>query len=183
MNAARTLLLAALLGAVATSPAGACGLDAGLGDEVSAAHPRSIDVALAIHDAVEVRRLAPRAAAAAEAREARTDDTVHRAHEVLGNTSAAPLPAIALLLVESRHWSRHLPDAAGDPAHADGPQSGDVVIVTGEAVLQAMLEGRLGWSEAERRGLIVLDGPPAAMARVTSALSAHFNVAEALARN
>ena len=65
--------------------------------------------------------------------------------------------SIALLLVEPGLWTRYRVDAGKLVAevHAAGPESDDVVIVTGEAVLQALIERRISLDRAITDGLLV----------------------------
>lgn len=65
--------------------------------------------------------------------------------------SAMPrMPAVSLLLVQSRLWTRYTPSgnrtSGGEPNHAGhgaGPIDGDVVVVTGEAVLRSLLDEKI----------------------------------------
>jgi hypothetical protein len=70
-------------------------------------------------------------------------------------------PGFSLLLVESGLWTRYVPDGEGVTiaVHTAGPQPTDAVVLTGEAVIEAIASGRLAPEEAFRRGLIVVDGP------------------------
>jgi hypothetical protein len=43
-------------------------------------------------------------------------------------------------------------------AHASGPRDGDVVLVTGEPVLKALLDGRLDWQRAIDDRLVAIAG-------------------------
>lgn len=171
--------LVAWLGALPTTVA-ACGSDFVLGDEVGAAHPASIGVAFALHDAIGAGRLpAAESNTGAQARE-RADDAAHMLEQRLA--SAGPkLPPMALLQVESRLWTRYgaasRRHAAPDAHHDAGPADGDVVVVTGEPVLRALLDGRIGWAQAVDAGLVVVVGEPAAQTRVATVLAARFAMA------
>jgi len=81
-----------------------------------------------------------------------------------------PLPAFAIVLMKPMLWSRF--EAAGSEmtlqAHAAGPAASDVVIVTDEPVVDALLDGRLGSRDAQARGLVRFYGSPAEVASVSS---------------
>jgi hypothetical protein len=87
------------------------------------------------------------------------------------------LPPVAVVLVEAHLWGRVVPGAGPTAwqAHAEGPASGDVVVVTGEPALAALLAGRLRWDVAIASGLVVLDGPAEGRARVVGILARQFS--------
>jgi len=150
---------AALVLVLACGAAEACGFHGALGDGFSALHPRSLQVAFAVQDAVETGIVdKPSVTPGSYARAALRLGAVQR--RLSG--SAAP---ISILLVDSGLWTRLDPLAV----HAEGPRPGDVVVLTGEPVLAAMLEGRLPVADAIDRGLVVIDGE-AAPARSVGAL-------------
>lgn len=182
MSAARDWMRAALAAACLAQPlhAAACGSDFVLGDEVGAAHPASISVAFAMLDARSAGTLAP--AAGAEPTDARVsaDAAAHMLEQRLASVRAR-MPAVSLLLVESRLWTRYTPSGkrtgAAEDVHAGhdaGPVDGDVVVVTGEAVLRGLLAGRIAWQQAVDSGLVVLAGDPARQTRVAALLAARF---------
>jgi len=86
------------------------------------------------------------------------------------------LPAVAVVLVEAHLWGRSTPaeGRAAWQAHADGPANGDVILVTGEPALAALLDGRLRWDAAIASGLVVVAGPAEARAQVASVLARQF---------
>jgi hypothetical protein len=88
-----------------------------------------------------------------------------------GAVSASTAPSMAVLLVESGLWTRYTRTAEGitPQVHVAGPDPVDAVIVTSEAVITAVLAGRLTARQAFDRGLIVVDGPAKA-AREAEAL-------------
>jgi hypothetical protein len=53
-------------------------------------------------------------------------------------------------------WTRFEigPEGVDVKSHADGPASGDVVIVTSEKVVRALVDGSLNAAEAEGHGLL-----------------------------
>ena len=84
--------------------------------------------------------------------------------------------SISVLLGDSKLWSRLSPDARGYAiaTHTAGPQAGDVVVVTHEAVLAALVSGKLSIATALDRGLLVVDGESTAVESVRSLLSESF---------
>ncbi len=70
-------------------------------------------------------------------------------------------PAIAVVLLEPMLWSR-IDDPGGGlrlAVHADGPQEGDVVVVTEAPVLAALADARLSAADALARGVLRIYGP------------------------
>lgn len=80
----------------------------------------------------------------------------------------APTPAFSIVLIGPMLWSRfEAKDGALKlSAHTTGPNSGDVVIVTDEPVVAALVEGRISPPEARRRGLVRVYGSTDSMARL-----------------
>ena len=163
------------LGATASAGARACGYHVAIGG-VSVVHPTSIPVAVAIHAAVRDGQLAPIAEAPAPLALLRANGAMRTLAMAL--QSATPdLPPVALVLVEAHLWGRAVPGAGpmSWQAHTDGPASGDVIVVTGEPALAALLDGRLRWDAAIASGLVVLDGPAEGRARVVGILARQFS--------
>jgi hypothetical protein len=83
-----------------------------------------------------------------------------------------PVPAFSMVLIGPMLWARF--EQAGATlelaAHATGPASADVVIVTDEPVLAALLDGRLTPREARKLGLIRFYGVEESVADVGSLL-------------
>lgn len=77
--------------------------------------------------------------------------------------TGADRPKMAVVLLGPVMWSRfELEHAAASPAlHVQGPERGDVVVVTDIAVVEAIATGGLGFGDALARGLMRLYGPPA----------------------
>ncbi|MBB3009729.1 hypothetical protein [Cupriavidus alkaliphilus] len=176
-DAMKTLAIAACL-ALAAPPAAACGSGFVLGDEVGAAHPASIGVAFAMLDARNAGMLVHSNDFANAGTRVSADEAAHRLEPLLAPVKSR-LPAMSLLLVEARLWTRYAP--AGRSRHADEhaghdawPVEGDVVVVTGEAVLRGLLAGRIAWQQAVDSGLVVLSGDPARQTRVAAVLAARF---------
>jgi hypothetical protein len=78
----------------------------------------------------------------------------------------ADRPKMAVVLLGPVMWSRFAVEhAAVSPAlHVTGPETGDVVIVTDIAVVEAIAAGSLGFDEALTRGLMRLYGPSSEVA-------------------
>ena len=150
---------AILLGS--TGQAVACGFDGLLGNSFAAQHPRSIEVAFAIHDAVAAGAIDRSAldpvvpGPTGYWRAVGRIDAFQRRLAVAGVT--AP---VAILLIDSALWSRLVPGTRGFDidVHVDGSEPGDVVIVTSEAVLAALIEGHLTIDDTIARGLLAFDG-------------------------
>ncbi|WP_296709110.1 hypothetical protein [Rhodoblastus sp.] len=65
-------------------------------------------------------------------------------------------PAFAIILIGPALWTRFEPDGDGLAMmpHAEGPARGDVVLVTEESVISALVDGRLTAASAAELGLI-----------------------------
>lgn len=175
----KTLAGLAVTAALLAIPAAgvACGFHGGLGDGFSAMHPKSMTVAFAISDAVDAKLLDRRIVAP------KLVDMLglHRATQRLERLRAelqskAPdtaVPVFSLLLIESGLWSRYTADggALRLVVHTEAPPAGEAVVVTGDAVLAAIVTGRLTVDDALRRGLIAVDGPQALAQALTAALA------------
>lgn len=101
----------------------------------------------------------------------RTEAQLRALHEGLARERQTP-PPFAVVLLGSMLWSRFETNG-GAPTiavHADGPASGDVVIVTDAPVVAAIVDGRLAPRAARAGGLMRLYGEPAAVDRVAAAL-------------
>lgn len=170
------LLAAALLAVQPALPAAACGYEGMPADAFSVIHPGSIEVAVAIRGAIDAGLLEEPTATAAMQGQAGYWAAVRRLDRLQALLAAAPgaaaLPATSLVLVDSALWSRYAPATAGVglQVHTSGPAAGDVVLVSGEGVLAAVLDGRLAVAAALDRGLILLDGEPAAVAAMRDLL-------------
>jgi len=85
----------------------------------------------------------------------------------LGKRINAATPAteeaasFSVVLIPAAMWTRYAPTVNGYAVkvHADGPASGDVVIVTDEKVVQALVDGSLDAVAAESNGLLRFYGP------------------------
>jgi len=163
----KALLLAAML-LTSASLAGACSYHGGaLGvfdGKFRALYPKSSVVYFAIVDAVE-EGLLERAAFEPSA-EGGYWSAAGRLNEIARRLPASPAPgapALSLVFIESDLWARYEPASAGYAVtvHTPGPRAGDVMVVTSEAGIAAVLEGRLPVAAALKRGLIAIDGDAA----------------------
>ncbi|WP_166362222.1 hypothetical protein [Pseudomonas akapageensis] len=146
-----------LLALVSTGTALACSYD-GKPMDLEAAHPYSLDVAIAIHDAYQrqqLQRYVP----------LQGGFGLRRAQLTLGKLDAVLRPvnssqAFNLLLVEPGLWST-FDYTQAPPAltmHTAGPQAGVPTVVTGEGVLMALLKGQLTFDTALKTGLLRISG-------------------------
>jgi hypothetical protein len=86
---------------------------------------------------------------------------------MLGAASREPLPTpVALVLVEPMLWARYQPTAEGlrTAVHVSGAERGDLVVVTGEAVIAEIAARHLTFREAYARGVVRLYGGDARIA-------------------
>jgi len=178
----RSALLAAALLAVQPVPqAAACGYEGMPADAFDVIHPGSIAVAVAIRGAIEAGLVEEPAATAAVQGQAGYWAAVRRLDRLQALLAGAPgsaaLPATSLVFVDSALWSRLTPAPTGSTTggiglqvHTSGLTAGDVALVTGEGVLAAVLDGRIAVAVALDRGLILLDGEPAATAALRELL-------------
>jgi hypothetical protein len=168
------LCAAALALAVAT-PAPACGYhdpsSVALG-MLNLAYPDSLHVRTAVWTAQlegTLDRAEPTIVGSASPdelfrRTLRLRQTLARLDALRGQIDAAldgaPPPAFSIVLIGPMLWSRfEAQDGALKlSAHSTGPDSGDVVIVTDEPVVAALLEGRISPPEARERGLLRVYG-------------------------
>jgi hypothetical protein len=80
------------------------------------------------------------------------------------------IPAFSIVLLGPMLWSRYEYSVAGlaMKAHSGGPSEGDVVIVTDEPVIAALVEGRMTASMAREHGLMRFYGPAGNVVELTS---------------
>ena len=82
----------------------------------------------------------------------------------------APSLSFSLVLIERMLWTRFdLGDGLKMQIHVSAPQSGDLVVVSGEVVISEIASTRLSIDEARRLGLIRLYGSDAQVARFLAA--------------
>ena len=141
----------------------ACGFHGLLGDGFGASHAESLTVAFAVRDAIDAGVMDKSVLLSALSGKAGYARAVRRLgafqHRFSEGTATAPRP-ISLLLVDSTLWSRLSPTRFGYEiaTHTAGPHVGDVVIVTHEEVLAALVSGDLSIATALDRRLLVVDG-------------------------
>ena len=158
-------LAVAVLLASQTGPAAPCGFHGAIGNNFSAMHPKSIDVALAVRDAVVAGVIEPAAdpAAAGNAGYWRAVGHLTTLHAALTPERSEVSAPISVLFIDSGLWARLTPKADGlaMDIHTAGAQPGDVAVITGETVLTAILDKRLPVADALESGVIAIDGEAA----------------------
>lgn len=84
----------------------------------------------------------------------------------------APMPALAIVLIGPMLWTRLevVDGGLSMVPHATGPTTGDVVLVTDEPVVTALVDGRLGARDLREWGLVRLYGSEQAVAQVSALL-------------
>lgn len=156
----RAALLAAALLAAAPLAGQACGLHGGLdGQTFAPLHPGSLAVALGVRGLIDQGRLAPLPAAAPPLAFVRVQRSLQLLRARL--QAGPPGPATALLLVDSGLWTRWAWNDDGRldmQVHVAGPEAGDRVVLTGEAVLAALLAQRLQPAQAQAAQAWVVQG-------------------------
>jgi len=181
--------VAGLALALAGTGALACGLEdlssvATLRGALALAYPQSPHVATAVWQAQLVGKLprdhfALRGDLSADARammlRARANAFLRQLAERLSAPGAAvAAPSLAVVLLGPVMWNRF---AASDGKvapllHVEGPELGDVVVVTELAVVEAIAVGTLGFTAALEAGVLRLYGEPQGVARARSWLTA-----------
>jgi hypothetical protein len=152
-------LAAAVLAAagLVTAPAGACGYDGAVPDLV-AAYPQSIDVAISVRDAFDRSELTALQPAPNALALMRAQLLLRRFSPMVGEASHASSGSVAVLLVESGMWTRYTftnNEAVALP-HITGPEAGEPVVITSEAVISALVEGKLALKRASSLGVMVV---------------------------
>lgn len=141
------------------------------------AYPRSLHVTSAVWQAqldgvlaVSSSSQSPRTIVGAYGAAARA---LRRLGEELSRHQQSPRrPSISLVLIGPVLWARFAVDGtAQEPEiHSRGPSTGDVVVVTDQPVIEALVNGRLTTATAERRGLIRYYGADADVSAIRSIL-------------
>jgi hypothetical protein len=60
-------------------------------------------------------------------------------------------------------------------SHVAPPSTGDVVLITGEPALHALVERRLSLADALKTGVVRFEGAPEAVSRLQQTLTAAFS--------
>lgn len=155
-------ITAATLAAVSLGSfqAQACGYDGAVPDLV-AAYPQSIEVALSVRDAYDRSQLTALQPAPNALALRRAQMLLSRFSPMVSEASRTSQGSVAVLLVESGLWTRYT--LAGNEVqalpHVTGPQPGEPVVITSEAVISAVVEGKLAVPRASALGLMVLRAP------------------------
>jgi hypothetical protein len=151
--------LALLLGSASPASRG-CGYD-GMAVDLATAHPASLSVALAIHDAYQAKLLA-------RPTPLQGGFGMRRARIMLEKLRVALAPIaqgerFSLLLVEPGLWAHF--DGTGAELrvtlHVAAPAVGERTVITGEGVLLALVQGKLSARQALEAGVLRLDPEPA----------------------
>lgn len=138
----------------------ACGYDGAVPDLV-AAYPQSIEVALSVRDAYDRSELTALQPAPNALALRRAQMLLSRFSPMVSEASRISTGSVAVLLVESGLWTRYT--LAGNAVqalpHVTGPQPGEPVVITSEAVVSALVDGKLAIQRANSLGLMVLRAP------------------------
>ena len=124
-----------------------------------AAHPGSIDVAMALQAAAQAGAIATPATATPPASMVayhRMVKQIERFRDLLESAGKRRTPSFSLLLIDAALWSRFTPEPAGIElaVHTAEPDRGEPVVLTSGAVIRSVLNGRLSAADALNRGLI-----------------------------
>jgi len=165
-----------LIWALAAAPAGACGYHGLIGDSFSASYPGSIDVAIALRTALDRNQLKAAPGMPPLMGLVRSTRWLEDFGRWAGQHAAAA-PDFAVLLVEPGLWTRYRRQGGGfamEP-HVAAPAAGEVVVITGETALQALVERRLTLADALKTGVLRFEGAPEAVDRLQQTLKAAFS--------
>jgi hypothetical protein len=181
-RAARSALIALLALQGLAIPAKACGFDGVFDGSFGVPHTRSIEVAVAVRRAVEEGMLPPSALEPIVPNAAGLWRATSRLHALERRLSAIPagvsLPvaSMAVLFIDSGLWTRFTRVAGGYSSQVHAPAAGpaEIVVVSDEAAIAGILEGRLSARSAIDKGLIVVDAPSTQQERVRDLLIAAF---------
>jgi len=165
-----------LFWALVAAPAGACGYHGLIGDAFSASYPGSIDVAIALRSALDRNQLKAAPAVPPLMGLVRSTRWLEDFGRWAGQ-SATGAPDFAVLLVEPGLWTRYRKQGSGFAmeSHVAMPSTGDVVLITGEPALQALVERRLTLAGALKTVVVRIEGAPEAVARLQQTLAAAFS--------
>jgi hypothetical protein len=93
-------------------------------------------------------------------------------------TDGEPMPAFAVVLIGQMLWTRfeRNESVVTMVPHAAGPAPNDVVLVSDEAVIAAMVEGRMNAREARAQGVVKAYGPREGVERLSALLDRSFGL-------
>ena len=169
----KSLLATLLAVTVVVPPAGACGLHGTIDNPFTTSYPGSLGVALGTRQAVDNGQLAALPELDGEAAHERLEE---RLDQLRARLEKARLKGnFALFVVESGHWARFAANGRSVRIAVHAAPTGDEpVLLTSEAALAALLDGRLNAETARQAGLVRWSGnaPPALAQSLQSALAA-----------
>ncbi|MGL4318964.1 MAG: hypothetical protein ACRCTL_20410 [Pseudomonas sp.] len=146
--------------------AAACGYDSPMVD-LTPAHPESLTVALAIHDAYASKQLRKPIPLPGGFGMRRALSMVEKLRTALGPNAGSD--NFYLLMVESGLWTAYRPVAGAweATAHVARPAADEPVVITGEGVLLALQGGKLSISQAMASGLLRIEASASQRARIS----------------
>lgn len=167
--AALAALVITLAAATASAPAASCGLEGGTGDSFGTAHPGSLEVAFAVHDAMLAGLVEPDPTLPPAWAHLRGDGRLRMLTAALPMTDAAA--PISVLLIERGTWTRLTPKAGTWVATtlADRPDASEFTLMASELAVRDLIGGRLTAKDAMARGLLVVTGQASLVAALNQA--------------
>jgi len=173
-----SLALAGLFGAGAVPSAFGCGFHPAMDVELDTMYPGSLSVAVALYKGAE-NGMINGVAIVPGSSDTGYSIAVQRlqafAKVLATSPAAAELPAsFSLGYVESRLWSRFSQQGGKVrvDVHTDGPSKGEAVVLTGEPVVTAILDGRVSIERALSEGMLVIEGNKRETTAIREALDA-----------
>ena len=152
--------VAAVALALRFTVANACGYD-GMMFDLTVEHPRSIDVAFAVRDALDRNELHELATVPSVLGLVRAFGMLQSFRPMvtsIAEPSNLSATSIAVLLIEAGLWTRYTVTADGVVVelHVNGPLDSEPVIVTSETTLQALLNGTITPARAAELGILIV---------------------------
>jgi hypothetical protein len=177
------LLVLALDGS--SRPAASCGFDGVFDGSLGVPHPRSIEVAVSVRRAAQRGLLPPSAlspiapGAAGLWRATRHLNAVAYRLSTMRDGRARPVESFAMLFGDSALWTRFAKPGGRWSSRIHGPPAGsdETAVITDEAVVAEILDGKLSVETAFANGLIVVDGPAPAESQMRDLLVAALDTA------
>jgi hypothetical protein len=192
-RSSRALAAVCLLAACAihAAPARACGYHGSGVGSLNLVYPKALWVRTAVWEARQAGLLPPPAddpvspevaAARAQGLVSVADTALQRAagylhaleRSLAAGSPAQAAPSLSVLLIGPVLWSRIVPgtENSGLQFHVASPRSGDVVMVTDEPVVAALVDGTLAPRAALDRGLVRFYGEDAMVRAAVAAFEA-----------